>query len=267
MVLPLSTYDLIIGMDWLETHSPMMVHWAHKWLTIPIKGTYVTLHGLASSVLLESMVQVCNLFELSDKEQTILQKLPAAIQDLIQQYFSVFDVPKGMPPARECDHQIPLIPGARPVQMRPYRYAPATKTEIENQVSEMLRSGIIEPSKSAFSSSVILVKKKDQTYRFCVDYRHLNALTLKTKFPVPVIDEFLDELHGACWFSTLDLRADFHQIRMDPQDQYKTASQTHHGHFEFRVMAFGLSGAPATFQGAMNSTLAPSLRKCALVFF
>ena len=120
---------------------------------------------------------------------------------------------------REPDRiKIPLLPGARPVQMRPYRYAPALKTEIENQVAEMLHSGIIQPSKSAFSSSVILVKKKDQTYRFCVDYRHLNALTVKTKFPVPVIDEFLDELHGASWFSTLDLRAGFHQIRMNPHD-------------------------------------------------
>jgi hypothetical protein len=138
-----------------------------------------------------------------------------------------------MPPTRDCDHQIPLLHGARPVQMRPYRYAPALKTEIENQVAEMLHSGIIQPSKSAFSSSVILVKKKDQTYRFCVDYRHLNALTVKTKFPVHVIDEFLDELHGASWFSTLDLRAGFHQIQMNPQDQYKTTFQTHHGHFEF----------------------------------
>lgn len=172
-----------------------------------------------------------------------------------------------MPSARDCDHQIELLPGASPVQMRPYRYAPALKDEIEKQISEMLQSGIVQPSKSAFASSVILVKKKDNTYRFCVDYRHLNALTVKTKFPVPVIDEFLDELHGATWFSTLDLRAGFHQIRMNPRDQHKTAFQTHHGHFEFRVMAFGLSGAPATFKGAMNSTLAPLLRKCALVFF
>jgi hypothetical protein len=105
--------------------------------------------------------------------------------------------------------------------------------------------------------------QQDHTYRFCVDYRYLNA-----KFQVPIIDEFLDELYGAAWFSTLDLCAGFHQIRMNAQDQHKTAFQTHHGHFEFHVMAFGLTGAPpATFQSAMNSTLAPLLRKCALVFF
>jgi hypothetical protein len=178
----------------------------------------------------------------------------------------VFELPKGLPPTRDCDHHIPLVLDALPVQMRPYRYAPVLKTEIEKQVTEMLESGIIQHSKSPFASSVILVRKKDNTYRFCVDYRHLNALTAKTKFPVPVIDEFLDELHGVAWFSTLDLRAGFHQIRMAPQDQYKTAFQTHHGLFEFRVMAFGLTGAPATFQGAMNKTLQP-LYTSVLVFF
>jgi hypothetical protein len=215
----------------------------------------------------DSVVQMCNMLELSDKEHDIYASLPVQVQDIIQQFAAIFELPKGMPPIRDCDHQFPLLPGARPVQMRPYRYAPALKDEIEKQVVEMLQLGIVQPSKSAFSSSVILVKKKDQTYRFCVDYRHPNALTLKTKFPVPVIDEFLDELHGASWFSTLDLRAGFHQIRMSPQDQHKTAFQTHHGHFEFRVMAFGLSGALATFQSAMNTTLAPIMRKYALVFF
>lgn len=164
-------------------------------------------------------------------------------------------------------HSIPLIEGARPVQIRPYRFAPELKNEIERQISDMLKSGVILPSASNFASPLIMVKKKDQTWRPCVDYRHLNALTIKSKYPLPVIDELLDELHGACWFSKLDLRAGYHQIRLTEGDEHKTAFHTHHGHFELTVMAFGLTGAPATFQAEMNRTLAPLLRKCALVFF
>jgi hypothetical protein len=112
-----------------------------------------------------------------------------------------------------------------------------------------------------------LVRKKDNTWRFCVDYRHLNAITVKGKYHVPIIDELLDELAHASWFTCLDLRAGFHQIRLKPGEEFKTAFQTHCGQFEFRVMAFGLTGAPGTFQLAMNSTLAPYLRKFVLVFF
>jgi hypothetical protein len=186
---------------------------------------------------------------------------------LIDQFAMVFEVPTDLLPPRSCDHSIPLVEGARVVTSRPYRFAPALKDEIERQVQEMLKNGLIQCSNSPFSSSVLLVKKKDDTWRFCVDYCQLNAITIKGKYPVPIIDEFLDELSQASWFTCLDLRAGFHQIRIRVGEEYKTTFQTHCGHFEFKVMAFGLTGAPGTFQEAMNSTLSPYLRKFVLVFF
>jgi hypothetical protein len=113
----------------------------------------------------------------------------------------------------------------------------------------------------------LLVKKKDNTWHFCVDYRYLNALTLKRRYPVPVFDQLMDELAHAHWFSKLDLKVGYHQILLQHGEEYKTAFQTHIGHFEFRVMAFSLSGAPNTFLSAMNDTLAPVLRKSAIVLF
>jgi hypothetical protein len=131
----------------------------------------------------------------------------------------------------------------------------------------MLTSGIIQHNDNPFSSPVLLVKKKDGTFRFCVDFRHLNAITAKSMYPVPIIEELLDELEGASWFSSFDLTDGYHQILLKPGEEPKIAFQTHTGHYEFRVMAFRLSGAPGTFLKAMNTTLAPLLRRCALVFF
>jgi transposase InsO family protein len=264
-VLPLQFYDLILGMDWLESFSPMKVDWKHKWMVVPYKGGSAILQGICPGESDELLIHITAAPAVHESDNGQLKH--PAVTALLEQFKHVFSAPTGLPPARACDHSIPLVPGAQPVNIRPYRYPPHLKDEIEKQVAAMVQMGTVRPSSSPFSSPVLLVRKKDGTFRFCVDYRYLNALTLKSKFPIPVFDQLMDELSGASWFTTLDLLSGYHQVRLKPGEEYKTAFQTHYGHFEFAVMAFGLTGAPGTFQGAMNTTLKPLLRRCVLVFF
>jgi hypothetical protein len=187
--------------------------------------------------------------------------MPTVVADLLNQFNHLFDGPKELPPKRWIDHAIPLILRAQSFRLKPYRYTPQQK-----EVKEMLGNGIIQQSTSPFASHVLVVKKKDGEWWLCVDYRRLNAYTVKNMYPMPIFDEIADELSEAVIFSKLDHRAGYHQIRIKEGDEPKTAFQTHSGHFEYRVMPFGLMGAPATFQEFMNHILAPLLRKCVVVF-
>ncbi|XP_020184713.1 uncharacterized protein [Aegilops tauschii subsp. strangulata] len=263
-ILPLGAYDAIVGMDWLEEHSPMNVDWRgkHMLITTPQGPAHLQghsdgvapcseinglqLYSLQRQGALSQVIQLCQITEGDE----IYAPTPDNIQAVIDQFSDVFGEPTELPPRRACDHRIPLMPGAQPVDLRPYRHKPEHKDEKEKQVREMLKAGIIQCSHSPFSSPVILVKKKDGTWRLCVDYRHLNAMTIVGKYPVPVIEELLDELHGA----------GYHQIRLADGEEFKTAFQTHSGHFEFKVLSFGLAGGPTTFIEAVTDTLQPLLR-------
>ena len=279
-VLDLGVYDVILGMDWLEEHSPMTVDWRAKLIAIPSPSGVINLRGHDNSSSTCVVINALQLQSLCSKgaitHMALIHEIapegdtsslpPACIHQVLDEFDDVFKEPVGLPPRCECDHRIPLIPGAQPFSIRAYRHKPDHKDEIERQVAELLRTCVIQRSNSPFSSPAILVKK-DGTWRLCIDNRQLNAITCVSKYPVPVIEELLDELHGATWFSKLDLRAGYHQIRLAEGEEFKTAFQTHSGHYEFRVVSFGLTGGPPTFLGAMNTTVHPLLRVCVLVFF
>ena len=171
--------------------------------------------------------------------------------------------PSSIPPGRGFEHVMELEDGAKPMITTPYHHPRAYKDEIEKTNHELLDIGFIRPSSSPFASFVVLVKKKDGTLRICIDYKALNKKTIKNKYLIPRIDE----LHGAIYFSKIDIRSSYHHICVWAEDVHKTVFRCHYGHYEFLVMSFGLTNALTTFQSCMNHIFNKQLRKSVLVFF
>ncbi|KAJ4784848.1 polyprotein [Rhynchospora pubera] len=274
-------YDMILGLDWLMGLGPMKVDWSKGKLEFKNNGKDVVLQvqpETSEIKVIEGGINVAR--ELQRGSELIVAQLMlvdvvnkttsiihSQLKPLIDEYAMLFEEPTELPPKRAIDHQIPLIPEAKPINLRPYRHSYFQKLEIEKIIEELLKNSIIQTSNSPYASPVLLVRKKDGGWRMCVDYRKLNNQTVKDKFPIPIIEDLLDELQGAKYFSKIDLRSGYHQIRMKEDDVQKTAFKTHEGHYEFLVMPFGLSNAPATFQALMNQIFKKHLRKFILVFF
>ncbi|GJY35735.1 putative nucleotidyltransferase, ribonuclease H [Tanacetum coccineum] len=186
---------------------------------------------------------------------------------IVQDFPEVFpeDLP-GIPPTRQVEFQIDLIPGAAPVARAPYRLAPSEMKELSDQLKELSDKGFIRPSSSPWGAPVLFVKKKDGSFQMCIDYRELNKLTVKNRYPLPRIDDLFDQLQGSSIYSKIDLRSGYHQLRVREEDIPKTAFRTRYGHYEFQVMPFGLTNAPAVFMDLMNRVCKPYLDKFVIVF-
>jgi len=189
-VLPLGGYDVVLGTAWLTSLGPIL--WDFRRLTLAFWRTDHQVCWQGSGA--------------PQRRQLLSTSGPDLVQPLLDDFADVFAMPAGLPPPRSRDHHIHLLPGTDPIAVRPYRYAQLQKDELERQCRAMEEQGIIRRSTSPFSAPVLLVRKADDLWRFCVDYRALNERTVKDKFPIPMVEELLDELHGAYVFSKLDLR-------------------------------------------------------------
>ena len=286
-ILPVHELDVILGMEWLESLGRVTHDYVRKSMEFIKDDRRVVLQGVArppkqisatALALFMTLTAGVELYEMVAIDDHADQRIaadrlvfpdtvPAQILEVLTANSVVFDIPVGLPPERPFDHRIHLTPRAKPINVRPYRYPYFQKNEIEKQVRDMLEQGVIQWSHSPFSLPVLLVRKKDGSFHFCIDYRALNKATIPDHFPIPTAEELFDELGAAKFFTKLDLRSGYHQIRMRQEDIFKTAFRTHDGHYEFLVMPFGLTNAPSTFQAAMNNIFRPLLRKSVIVLF
>ncbi|GJY31652.1 reverse transcriptase domain-containing protein [Tanacetum coccineum] len=249
------SFDVIVGMDWLSQHKVVIV--CHeKVVEIPIDdGRILRVHG-------ERAVGITKALKSAKEDEPKLGDITVVrdFEDVFPEYLA------GLPPQRQVEFRIDLVPRATPIAKSLYRLAPSEMQELSGQLQELQDKGFIRPSHSSWGVPVLFVKKKDGSLHMCIDYRELNKLTIKNRYPLPRIDDLFDQLQGSRYFSKIDLRSGYHQLRVHEDDIPKTAFRMRYGHFEFTVMPFGLTNAPAVFMDLMNRVCKPYLDKFVIVF-
>ncbi|GKD41173.1 putative reverse transcriptase domain-containing protein [Tanacetum coccineum] len=274
MPIKLGSFDVVVDMDWLSKYHARIIC-DEKVIHIPINGEILIIRGdrsktrlsLISCIKTERYIsRGCQVFvaQVMKKkpDEKRLEDIPV-VRELPEVFLE--DLP-GLPPARQVEFQIDLIPGAAPVARTPYRLDPSEMQELSNQLQELADRGFIRPSTSPWGAPVLFVKKKDGSFRMCIDYRELNKLTVKNRYPLPRIDDLFDQLQGSSVYSKIDLRSGYHQLRVRDEDIPKTAFRTRYKHYEFQVMPFGLTNEPAVFMDLMNRVCKPYLDKFVIVF-
>nr|GEW30892.1 putative reverse transcriptase domain-containing protein [Tanacetum cinerariifolium] len=251
----LGSFDVIFGMDWLSYHRAVIVCY-EKIICIPLpNGEILEIQGERPKKDSKSLSYIKADEKRLDDIRTIRDFPKVFLDDLT-----------GLPPAREIEFCIDLISGALLVVKLPYHLAPSEMLELSNQLKELQEKGFIQPCHSLWGVPVLFVKKKDGALRMCIDYRELNKITIKNRYPLHRIDDLVDQLQGTCCFSKIDLHSGYHQLRVREEDIPKTTLRTRYGLFEFIVMPFGLMNAPAVFMDLMNRVCKPYLDKFVMVF-
>ncbi|GKA53327.1 putative reverse transcriptase domain-containing protein [Tanacetum coccineum] len=278
----LGSFDVIVRMDWLTKYHGVIIC-DEKIVRVPFRKETLIFQGDGSNPRKESRLNIisctkaqeylskgCDVFlaHITTKEAKNKSE-EKRLEDvsIVKDFPKVFPEDLScIPPPRQVEFQIDLVPGDAPVASTPYRLAPSEMKALAEQIQELSDKGFIRPSSSPWGASVLFVKKKDGSFRMCIDYRELNKLTVKNRYPLPRIDDLFDQLQGLSVYSKIDLRSSYHQLRVREEDILKTAFRTRYGHYEFQVMPFGLTNAPAIFMDLMNRVCKPYLDKFVIIF-
>ncbi|KAH9722972.1 Endonuclease [Citrus sinensis] len=272
--LEMHNFDLILGMDWLGPYHVSIDCFTKEIIfRLPGEEEFHFQGNHKSHKALISMVKAMKMLKKGCEGflTYIVADHPdgACLEDIpiVREFIDVFpeELP-GLPLEREIEFTIELVSGTTPISKAPYRMAPIELKELKVQLQELLDKGFIRPSVSPWGAPVLFVKKKDGSMRLCIDYRQLNIITVKNKYPLPRIDDLFDQLRGAAVFSKIDLRSGYHQLKIRSEDVSKTAFRTCYRHYEFLVMPFGLINAPAVFMDLMNRIFQPYLDQFVIVF-